>query len=75
MRNLTPGARTGLETATVVVNAGNGYSAAVKPRDAVILKLVTCWYLRRIKSYEAAAVGTACWPRSLSGVRQTLNDL
>jgi hypothetical protein len=44
-----PGARAGLEPATVAVNAGSGCSAAAKPREAVILKLVTCWYPSGIK--------------------------
>jgi hypothetical protein len=48
LQELTPGARAGLEPATLVVNAGSGCSAAVKPREAVIAEPVTCWDARRI---------------------------
>jgi hypothetical protein len=44
-----PGARAGLEPATVAVNAGSGCSAVAKPREAVLLKLVTCWYSNGIE--------------------------
>jgi hypothetical protein len=56
MPELTPGARAGLEPATLVVNAGSGCSAAMKPREAVIVELVTCWYPRGIEWCEAHAV-------------------
>jgi hypothetical protein len=56
------------------VNAGNGCSAVVKPREAVIAKLVTCWYPSEIERCEADAVGPPSGPRSLSGIRQTLGD-
>ena len=64
-RELTPGARTGLETATRVVNAGSGCSAAVKAVERVVVELVSCWYPREIEGCEDAAVRTATWPRSL----------
>jgi hypothetical protein len=51
-RQLTPGPRAGLEPATLLVNAGTGCSAVAKPREAVILKLVTCWYMRRIEDAQ-----------------------
>lgn len=41
---LTPGARTGLEPAPLLVNAGSGCSAVAKPSEAAIIEPVTCWY-------------------------------
>jgi hypothetical protein len=74
MRKLTPGARAGLEPATLVVNAGSGCSAAVGPREAVVAGLVTCWYPREIEECEDAAVRPHLARGGLSGVRQTLDD-